>query len=167
MGCNSLGIVLTVLETITYFTKQGTLLIFPVFFYFCFIQALEFRIRYITCKLASRPSRWTGLHRGCANLRACDLGTSSYPASASNALLLSAIPAASHLDIEKYWTWHYTTEMLLKFQVFWLLWYVTEWKVSDISKNILPSTHQKLPSQWHSITSHKTWTFWNTAVRTP
>jgi len=90
-----------------------------VFFYFCFIQALEFRIRYITCKLALRPSRWTGLHRGCANLRACDLGTLSYPASASNALLLSAIPAASHLDIEKYWTWHYTTEMLLKFKVFW------------------------------------------------
>lgn len=44
MGCSSLGIILTVLETITYFTNQGTLLTFPVFFYFCFIQALEFRI---------------------------------------------------------------------------------------------------------------------------
>jgi hypothetical protein len=39
-----LEIVLTVLETITCFTNQGTLLTFPVFFYFCFIQALEFRI---------------------------------------------------------------------------------------------------------------------------
>jgi len=44
MGCSSLGIILTVLETIMYFTNQGTLLTFPVFFYFCFIQALRFRI---------------------------------------------------------------------------------------------------------------------------
>jgi hypothetical protein len=47
-----------------------------------------------------RTNQRADLDQGCANLRVCDQGTLSCPPSASDALLLSAIPVASHLNIK-------------------------------------------------------------------
>jgi len=128
MGCSSLGIILTVLQTITYFTNQGTLLTFPVFFYFCFIQALEFRILVILL----------------ANWRWDLVGEQVFTEVVPTFMLViwELYHIQPVLQTLSFWvpsqlqaTWilrniehDITTEMLLKFQVFWLLWYVTQWK---------------------------------------
>jgi hypothetical protein len=70
-------------------------------FYFILIQAPVFRIPVVTIYISGlRTSQRADLLQGCANLHACDQGTLSYPPSALDALLSSAILVASHLNIK-------------------------------------------------------------------